>query len=87
MVRHVRFGAMSNSIGRQMEGSFIDVPCPGCGYVIDVQLVDVRTSAFHSCPCCRAQIHLVDDGSANAGMNRVEEAIDGIGDQLRRMFR
>ena len=64
---------------------FIDFSCPACGFHIELQLVEVRTNAFHWCPCCRTRIHLVDnDGSVDAGLKRIDKTLKGLLDCLRR---
>lgn len=77
----------THNIGPHLEASLVDIPCPGCGYVIEVQLMDVRTNSFHWCPCCRARIHLVDDGSVNAGIADIEEALRKMTSTMRKLTR
>lgn len=65
----------------------VDVPCPRCGYGVEVQLLDARTQVYRWCPCCRVRIHLVEpDGSVSVSIDAAEEAMHSLAETLRRAF-
>ena len=55
---------------------FIDLCCPRCGYIQDVQLIDVRLQRLIFCPACKSRIQLVDvDASIHAGAEQIEQSM------------
>jgi hypothetical protein len=63
----------------------VAVPCPSCGYQVEVQCLDARVQAYHWCPCCRVLIRLVDGGgSMYGGLEEVDEAMEELDRALRR---
>lgn len=61
---------MSLNLGQVL----VEVPCPGCGYHLEVQLLDVRTQVWCWCPCCRTRMRLVEpDGSVSVGLTAADE--------------
>ena len=65
----------------------VDVPCPRCGYGVEVQLLDARTQAYRWCPCCRARIHMIEpDGSVSGSVDAVEETMRALTETLRKAF-
>ena len=56
-----------------IDGLFIVVNCPKCGYGMDVELRSVKLQERVFCPCCKVTIQLVD---ANASLYVAQEEID-----------
>ncbi|WP_433268998.1 hypothetical protein ACQPZF_05725 [Actinosynnema sp. CS-041913] len=73
---------MPQALSLAMLQELIDIPCPGCGYEFEIQLLDIRVQTFRLCPCCRVQIHFVDDGSLFGALQSVDESMR----ELRRFF-
>lgn len=66
----------------------VEVPCPRCGYHVEIQLLDARTQVWRWCPCCRGRIHMVEpDGSVSGSTIAVEEAMRSLEETIRRRFR
>lgn len=62
----------------------IDIPCSSCGYIFEVQLVDVYTQTFRRCPCCHQRFHLVDgDGSVYGSIQDVNQAMNELEAQMK----
>lgn len=62
-----------------IDGVFIDLECPRCGCVQDVQLIDVRLQRLIFCPACKSQIQLVDGGaSIHAAAEQVERSMKDL---------
>ena len=65
----------------------VEVPCPRCGYAIEIQLLDARTQVWRWCPCCRVRIHLVEpDGSVSVSVDAAEEAMRSLEETVRKAF-
>jgi len=65
--------------GLDLHGLYIDVPCPGCGFGLDVQMIDIETQSWTRCPSCRRRIHLLEpDGSVSIGIRNSERALDQL---------
>lgn len=65
----------------------IDIPCSSCGYLFEVQLVDVYTQTFRTCPCCRQRFRLVDgDGSVYGTIQDVDQAMRNLQSQMKGLF-
>jgi DNA-directed RNA polymerase subunit RPC12/RpoP len=65
---------------------FIDLECPRCGYVQDVQLIEVRLQRLIFCPGCKSRIQLVDaDASAHVGAGEIEGAMTELSAALTRL--
>lgn len=70
-----------------LDHAFVEVPCPRCGYHVEVQLLDARTQSYRWCPCCRGRIHLIEpDGSVSVGLDAVDDALHALQKSLRRAF-
>ena len=66
----------------------VEVPCPRCGYGVEIQLLDARTQSWRWCPCCRLRIRMVEpDGSVSASITAAERGMQSLQETLRRMFR
>jgi hypothetical protein len=66
----------------------VEVPCPRCGYGVEIQLLDARTQVWRWCPCCRVRIRMVEpDGSVSGSVAAVEDAMRSLEETVRRMFR
>jgi hypothetical protein len=66
----------------------IDVPCPACGFALEVQLLDARTQVWRWCPCCRARVRLIEpDGSVSVGLAAVDNAIRNFESSMKKLFR
>jgi hypothetical protein len=76
------------SITESLLREYVDVSCPACGYVIAVQLVDVRTQVYRRCRCCRELIHLIDQGGSTYGaMQNLENAAQELEKTLKGLFK
>lgn len=65
----------------RLESAFIEVVCPRCGYVQDVQLLDVRLDRQVFCPGCKSVIKLVDaDASTHTALEQAEDALRDLFD-------
>lgn len=74
---------MSRPLSRTLLREFVHAPCPNCGFLLQVQLVDAHVQAYRRCPCCRLQIRFVEpDGSVSGSMSTVDAAMN----QLQRAF-
>ena len=72
-----------------IDGLFIVVNCPKCGYGMDVELrshsainVELQETVF--CPCCKVATQLVD---ANASLYGAQEEIDSAINDLQRQLK
>lgn len=66
----------------------VEVPCPRCGYGVEIQLLDARTQVWRWCPSCRVRIRMVEaDGSVSGSVSAAEGAMRSLDETLRRMFR
>ncbi|MGW6861769.1 hypothetical protein [Streptomyces xanthophaeus] len=76
---------MAESLTTQMLRSDLEADCPFCGYLIWVRYSEVVAQTAVPCPCCYAQIWLLDESGSvqNAGAV-IEHQIDQA---LRGMFR
>ena len=62
-----------------VDGTFINLDCPRCGYVQDVQLIDVRLQRVIFCPACKSRIQLVDvDASTHAAVEGIEQSMKNL---------
>lgn len=69
------------TLGRMLERSFVDAPCPGCGYMLSVQLLDVRIGRQINCPNCKIAVQLVDERAST------HTAIETVGRAERELQR
>ena len=67
-----------------IDGLFIVVDCPKCGYGMDVELRSVELQEPVFCPCCKVAIQLVD---AYASLYGEQEEIDSAIEELHREFK
>ena len=63
------------------KGVFISIPCPSCGYAVDVELLSVRLQERVFCSCCKIRIQLIDD---DATVFVVQEKIDAGFEELKK---
>ena len=63
------------------KGIFISIPCPSCGYAVDVELLSVRLQERVFCSCCKIRIQLIDD---DATVFVAQEKIDAGFEELKR---
>lgn len=62
----------------------IDVPCPQCGYEMEVHLIDVRLESRVFCPNCKATVLLRDErASTETGFREVDRAMRDLEKSLR----
>ena len=67
---------------------WVDFECPTCGYMVDAQMIDVKTESTVSCHCCKTRIKLVDqDASTHTGMRDIESAMDDLENTLKNFGR
>ena len=67
----------------------VQVPCPVCGYGVEIQLLDARTQVWRWCPCCRVRIRMVEpDGSVSGAIAGAEDAMRSFFEEaIRSTFR
>ena len=69
-----------------LDGLFVDVDCPNCGYGTDVEVLSVRLEATIFCPCCKSSIHLVDaDASVHGAQEEVDLALKDLQRELKKL--
>ena len=69
-----------------LDNAFIAVPCPRCGYELDVQFVDALLEATVFCSCCKSEMRLVDEeASAHDARRAVEGAVHDLQNQAREL--
>lgn len=55
---------------------WIDIECPNCKYLDEVQLIDVKSEKEIFCNNCKCRIHLNDsDGSVHNGIESMNNAL------------
>ncbi len=63
-----------------LDDELVDVPCPRCGYAVDVWMIDIRLGSRVFCPCCKVPIQLVDQhAQAGVASRQLEEALRRLG--------
>ena len=68
------------------KGIFVAMPCPVCGYTMDVELLSVHLEEIVFCPCCKVTIQLVDDGaSVHAAQQEIESAIEDLRNTVNKL--
>ena len=68
------------------KGIFVAMPCPVCGYAMDVELLSVYLEERVFCPCCKVAIRLVDnDASLYGAQQEVESAIGDLRSTLNQL--
>jgi hypothetical protein len=73
------------SLSREFMSHTLDVPCPGCGYLVWVVMAEIVSGSMLICPCCRVGIRLVDEtGSVQVAATAMQEAVDSLGDVFKR---
>lgn len=71
----------------QLMQGYVEAECPVCEYPFEFQIIDARTQVYRHCPCCRTVIHLIDHGGSTYGaLEDVDNAMNDLNQQLRRMF-
>ena len=61
------------------ESAFIELVCPRCGYVQDVQLLDARLERRMFCPGCKSTIQLVDgEASTHTALEQADQALKDL---------
>lgn len=66
----------------------LHIPCPSCGYQLEVQVVDARTQVWRWCPCCRARVRLVEpDGSVSVGLTAANQVMRKLEATMGDLFR
>ena len=61
--------------------AFLRVPCPGCGYEIDVRFRLAQLEDVVFCPCCKRRIRFTDD---RASGHRARRSVHNALTELRR---
>ena len=55
-----------------LDSAWLDVNCPNCSYLCEVELIDIRTEVTHFCHNCKIEIKLHDENAyMNAGRKRM----------------
>lgn len=71
-----------------LDRTFIDVPCPRCGYPVEVQILDIRLQSRVFCPSCKVGIQLIDEGaSTDVGLRQIDSALEDLNKMIERMGR
>jgi hypothetical protein len=79
-----RHAPRMTTVPLQLDRLLIAVPCPACGYQLEIQLLDAATQARRWCACCRARIRLVEpDGTVSGGLTDAEAAFRLLEQSLR----
>lgn len=79
---------MSESFSSVLLGSLTEFPCPVCGYVVEVEVVDVVCQVRRWCPCCRTAIQLIEAGGEMTGvLAGIDRAVGDLEESIRRAFR
>lgn len=61
----------------------VEVTCPACGYVLEVDLADVRAQISRYCPVCKTRLDLRDgDGSVYGAEREIERALGSVVESL-----
>ena len=69
-----------------IDGLFIVVNCPKCGYGMDVELRSVELQERVFCSCCKVVVQLVDtDASLHGAQEEIDSAIDDLQRQLNKL--
>ncbi len=62
-----------------LEEAWLSVPCPACGFSLDVQFVDVATRSMTRCRCCRRLVQLEEvRGSMTLAIKQYREEVEGL---------
>ena len=62
----------------------LEIECPQCSYVFDIQYLDVSCQVRRECPCCRIRIHFIEpDGSVSGSIQDVGSAFREFDKTLR----
>lgn len=79
---------MSESLSSTLLQSMVDLPCPACGFVLEIELVDVVCQVSRWCPCCRRRIQLIEAGGEMSGaLAGIDLAMGDLEATLRGVFR
>jgi phage FluMu protein Com len=71
-----------------LDDAFVDISCPRCGYIRDVEFLDVRLERRIFCPACKAVIELKDGGaSVDASFESVDRAMGDLMKTLDKLGR
>jgi len=74
-------------LGSELLHESITFPCPRCGFYLEIHMIDAITRACRWCPCCRAQIEVIDvTGSVSVAIGSVDAEMAKLEKQLRRLF-
>ena len=69
---------MPTPVSHELLGQLVDVSCPLCNYIFEIQVVDVVTQVFRLCPCCHVRIHFQEDGSLTAALKSVDRSMQNL---------
>ena len=68
------------------DGEFLTFSCPGCGYLMDAQLLSFRLQERVFCSCCKETINLVDkDASVHGAQRTTESALKDFGREIEKL--
>lgn len=66
----------------------VALPCPRCSYLLEVEMLDVRTQVWRWCPCCRSRVRLMEpDGTVSSSVEAAEQVMAGLLDSPGGLFR
>lgn len=56
--------------------TWIDLNCPKCGYIDNIQLIDAKTERTIYCHNCKTSINLLDnDASVHQGIQKINDSM------------
>lgn len=59
--------------------SWVDIPCPQCGYLEAVQMIDIKTEKLIFCHNCKTSIKLIDsEASVDVGIKKINQAFENL---------
>ncbi|QHS55457.1 hypothetical protein GWR56_07855 [Mucilaginibacter sp. 14171R-50] len=58
---------------------WIDIECPQCKYIDEIQLIDAKAEKLRFCNNCKVKIQLKDsDGSVHSNIETINNAFKGL---------
>ncbi|MDH6304356.1 uncharacterized Zn finger protein (UPF0148 family) [Parabacteroides sp. PF5-5] len=67
---------------------WIDVNCPKCNYLFEIQMIDARLEKKVYCPNCKITIKLQDkDASVHTSVKDINNALQELNKSLNNLFK
>jgi hypothetical protein len=58
---------------------WVEINCPRCGYIDEIQLIDAKTEKTIFCHNCKVNIKLSDnEASVHSGINNINSALNEL---------